>query len=449
MSTKLAGFLRASLATNLVALFASSCTAAGSSILALDVEMDQQGLSSATVRVTVAARGETFNHTFNGVPAGDPSLLAVGFRLPAAVQGMITFSAERLLATVAVAVGHDEAQVVPGAVVGPIRLVLYAVNGTDGQTGDASSNDATGPPPCPGQPESCFNGVDDDCDELIDCADADCGPIARCAPGPDSAKLPILGELVAADAACAGGEAGLDFIDIHQGFTEPTTCTGCSCDGVGAVTCQLQLDGYSNPQSCGNASLRMSRKRMTLGDPCFDPSSSFLYFGPIFAAAQTCNAAKGSGTPAAPTWTTSSRLCRFEQGGGCATDQLCIPRLGDGSSCYLTPDTNVDCATGYTSRGVWFTGHGGAPVCTCHCESPSGGSCANVKLHSWWTGVSQTSCMPGADVPVETLPFDQCYPPYTMGLQLKGEPSPPTCQLRTTITGQHTPQNPRQLCCLP
>lgn len=58
---------------------------------------------------------------------------------------------------------------------------------------------ATAPPPCEPSPEDCSNGVDDDCDALVDGADPDCDPGG---PGPGTCDLGLPGDSCADNAEC-------------------------------------------------------------------------------------------------------------------------------------------------------------------------------------------------------------------------------------------------------
>ena len=71
--------------------------------------------------------------------------------------------------------------------------------------------------------EQCLNGLDDDCNGDIDCADAACAGPVECVPAPGNATPSTF---VAMDADCPNGYSP---VTLQRGLSASTDCTGCTC----------------------------------------------------------------------------------------------------------------------------------------------------------------------------------------------------------------------------
>jgi hypothetical protein len=89
-------------------------------------------------------------------------------------------------------------------ILAPTALVVVACSSPairSQQEGDAGTDAGADASPCePRGPETCFNGQDDDCNGVVDCADSACDSTAMCVPGDDSTGI-----LVGQDEACPEG----------------------------------------------------------------------------------------------------------------------------------------------------------------------------------------------------------------------------------------------------
>ncbi len=89
--------------------------------------------------------------------------------------------------------------------------------------------------------EDCTNGVDDNNDNLVDCADPNCQAGYRCMPNAPSGWTAIALSTVGQGQvpACAGAYSNVEVTDLHQNPTgDPLACS-CNCNTNGQ-TCELE-----------------------------------------------------------------------------------------------------------------------------------------------------------------------------------------------------------------
>ena len=250
--------------------------------------------------------------------------------------------------------------------------------GSGGQGGKAGSGGCvkTGP-------EDCFNGIDDDCDGAIDCADSDCGAsIAQCvALDPTSGKIGVS----AGVGACPSDYPSASPI---LGGLNPGTCAGCNCT-AGPTTCTTTVYGYKDATACTAQAAGISVgtwKPGAEGSMC----QSTVDWTPVglngatagiaidaFTPNESCSVS-GSPTITASTWNASLDFCAAAKvGGGCGTGRVCVPASPSASICELFTGVHA-CPTG-TTGSDWYTGYSSNLSCgSCGC-TPTG-NCNNITL---------------------------------------------------------------------
>ncbi len=292
-----------------------------------------------------------------------------------------------------------------------------------------------------GSTESCFDGVDNNCNGLIDCADPGCNATAVCVPTAPSGFA--YGKL-AATGACGGGTVQT----LYSGVNSGTQCTNCgNCNGVGTCTSNL----YSDQQL----------------PSCNTPTTSTTFIGTVVAdglnpngVACLANAALKNQITVTTTWSgtctpsgsnpqkpalglSQQDFCTTTSvGGGCAGGMVCVPSgntcvKGAGScsgyNMVLTRYTNVDdsgrgctpctgcsvATNGTCGAGVGFVNLYGATDCT------GGGNTAN-------TNASQ--CLGGTYRSAKAVAFSQVNPTCS------GFPT-------SNVTGAAQLTNPITVCC--
>lgn len=178
------------------------------------------------------------------------------------------------------------------------------------------------------QAEICDNGLNDDCDDAIDCADEDCfGEVC------DSARGLRCNRDTLSCSACEGtGEVcdnGVD--DDCDGFADcedPDCCTESRCEGQ-------RCRGADNLMCCSGGCVRIdvSERCGACGVRCPERSDGTL---------RSCLAYLIDPAQPEPTW-----LCGCNQGAGCRGDMVCERRF-DRLRCGCREDS--DCGTGLQCR---------------------------------------------------------------------------------------------------
>ncbi len=281
-----------------------------------------------------------------------------------------------------------------------------------GSSSGASSSSSSGVAGdgCSTVVENCFNGVDDNCDGLVDCADPECSgadggtQVAECIPDPDSAIAGTLSTTASCPAGYSGTATTLN-AGLNAGFCAGGTCS-CSNGIVGGpATCSTSLvDKGTTVTACITAFGGTTVWTHTSADGCvgFSPLSSTNKYNlgtPTLNV--TCNPSTG-GTPIknAPTWTTTDTFCTPPSapssdagqgafGAGCPSGHVCAPVAPN--HCVLEPGNQVACTvTGYgvPNTTPFYSGYddtGRTCACTCNmgltCSGGVGmgtGSCGSL-----------------------------------------------------------------------
>jgi hypothetical protein len=290
-------------------------------------------------------------------------------------------------------------------------------------------------------PEDCYNGVDDDCDGHIDCADSACSS-SMCAPAGTT-----VGVLVPANQVCPIGFRRTTTL-MHQGVVDPG-CEGCGCSPV-ATTCTVHAFLYPDQTSCsadsGNTGgMNVGAVTYTCGAPV---TTNYVQAWRVSMAASTdaCTAA-GNATPVAPTWTRDMKLCTtLNAGGGCKNDFACVPKVEGAPACAERHTAQCPAST---TKQTWSTGFDDSRSCgACEC-SATGGGCGNVVAQMY----TDYSC-PGTTTPPITSSLhdgakDCGLNVYSPPVQLAGAPTDPTCSAHALVVGALTETGSLELCCTP
>jgi hypothetical protein len=258
---------------------------------------------------------------------------------------------------------------------------------------------------CASATEDCTNGVDDNCDGLVDCADPQCQPGFVCAPAlPPNWLEPVVAFDQSAGSApaplappCAVPYTKQEF-DGHYSLAAPPASCSCACGSVQGVRCSTpSIQGYFDT-GCTT--------------PCLAPAASVTSACTLLCVNATISGAKltadtvpsgGSCTPSpvqtpnwdnATGWLGTARLCStgrttYKQG-GCATGQVCVeapPSTFGGKVCIYQPGAQSCPATGYTIKHTYFSGatdtRGCSSTNSCACGTPTGAQCtSSVDLYS-------------------------------------------------------------------
>jgi hypothetical protein len=255
-----------------------------------------------------------------------------------------------------------------------------ATGGTFPGSGGTSTGGAAGVGGSAGS-ENCLNGIDDDGDSLVDCADSDCSPGFECVDVPSgwkpvstasqdwSASLP-------SPAGCASGDTPVRYFVGPAGLAK---CTACSCGALTAATCG------DTPISCAIGNTTCAGATPITVTSCQDfsaPSNKA-----ISCVLGTTPLSGGSCAPSTPTldpqnpWQSVTDTCELK-GGGCGSGQACVPKLtaANDSAC-IAIDGKAGCPSAWPSARWAYTGGADTRSCdSCSC-TPSNVQCASDSFN--------------------------------------------------------------------
>jgi hypothetical protein len=282
------------------------------------------------------------------------------------------------------------------------------------------------PPPdlyCPGGGvELCFNGIDDDCDGLADCADPDCAPVATCVTA--TAPPFTYGTQEPATGTCPTPTTAAT---MYQANANGGGCaSSCSC---GASGCTVPL--YPS-MPCGTPPTQPMLFALTHSCQDLEFTNNFLIGAP--AGTLSCSSS-GSATPVTPPVLTTALECAMPgtvAQGGCNAGQVCVAR--GTQQCVRAPGNGVACPSGYPNGVTWFSSYTDGRSCSCACTN-NGCGAAQVAFYG------NASCGSGSGVTIKSGYI--CSPPDG-GAKLIG-----FCPLSVTLNGalQFNNTNATTVCC--
>jgi hypothetical protein len=259
-----------------------------------------------------------------------------------------------------------------------------------------------GPPDmtCVPATENCFNGVDDDCDGLVDCADTqDCpATVATCVPDTFDAHFAYGTMPASSTAACPSNEAAQQ---LYNNFDNSQT--ECNCPLDTGTFADLSVKIYSdNP-----------------GASCSNPNHSQSYVGTATAACTpvtlqgefslpTCvNKCTITGPPVPPFASMGkAQFCAAPSvGGGCKAGSVCAPAVGTNPLCVIA-DAQNGCPAAYPKSTSWWTSFADQRSCAGACRPPDV-SCG-IQFYS------SSACQNPA-IATGYTPTDYCTPPAAIG----------------------------------
>ncbi|MBK7580525.1 MAG: hypothetical protein IPI67_10005 [Myxococcales bacterium] len=319
---------------------------------------------------------------------------------------------------------------------------LGASGGLGGAGGDAAVGGSGGSGL--GGGEDCLNGVDDDGNKQIDCADVACQGQFSCEPAaPSGFKGPGLlwtGTGAQPPPPCASGTfAQLGFF---AGFSvAPADCSavGCQCSAQSSPTCLALVKYQTN--TCTS-----SGTYTPLGEGCTDLSVSVPSFANYVTGVSgnlSCSPTP-AGSPSVPPigWTSRHALCvPTSFGAGCAAG-VCTPQPDANYSkrCVYSVGT-VSCPASYPNQ---LSVHSsvddtrGCSACTCD----NSGVCAVSAEDFDGTGCSGTS----SPIPKGGTCLQITAPPNLRSVKVTA--SAPACVPGGgTPVGSATPTGPMTVCC--
>jgi hypothetical protein len=323
-------------------------------------------------------------------------------------------------------------------------------------------------------PENCTNGIDDDCNGLIDCADPACAAYTCVPPVPVGWVGPVALWQAANPATPPACQANYGApLDQTSGLNAPpATCGACTC-GASGQTCSatgtFHLDQTCVSASCATVTPAPAGTCTAVPANTCGSGGSFTMGAAVPTPTGGSCAIASAGTVNRPlvTWTTSARVCSYtgtpDSPGGCTTGgQQCVAaptgNYGTTLCVYSTmAPPPSSCPAGFAAIGpaVFYSGQTDTRDCAgCTCaSSPTGGTCSgSVSLYGnnagGCNGTPATyalgttcQCYGCAQPALPNVPgFVQANYTVTAGTcSVVGQPAP---------TGSVTPTGPTTLCCM-
>jgi hypothetical protein len=309
--------------------------------------------------------------------------------------------------------------------------------GESGQGGAGAGGEGGQPACVPSGAEECFNGRDDDCNELTDCADPACDEsIAQCVPVPDDAKLGSLNDPL----GCTQQTLA---VTLYDGLSGPSECQGCTCQPE-TSRCDTGIYGYGT-YTCGGFQFNGLLYNV-FNDSCSQiPADPNIHYYSV-RGLSTCTAV-GTSAPPPVSWTSTATFCASELlGGGCEPGYRCAPAAtASVSSCVLLPGVNRDCTTDYPNAvaGAWHEGYEDDRTCS-QCQCGFGlPECvgANLQVYSDPTCSGSPISLGGAEGSACPLAF------APQSARISGTPASNTCPTQVYPSGSFEPTDPRTVCC--
>jgi hypothetical protein len=251
--------------------------------------------------------------------------------------------------------------------------------------------------------EDCFNGIDDNCDGLVDCADPQCTATTTCVPVAAGAAY---GTILPSNAPCPQPSASTQ--QLYGAFS-PGYCTGCNSGYAGGtpVLVVRQFAAGCNGTILANVTAT-------------DCSASINSPGAITEQISGITCAVPTGTPTLnPGSYTQEEYCTSTTvgGGGCAPGNTCVPKVGSNQVCVMV-DSTASCPAGYSSNvtpsfGTWYTGKDTSQACdvcanamleptaevffcssaSCGCGGTYIGNCPSTTLNAlFYLGIQNPGC---------------------------------------------------------
>ena len=289
--------------------------------------------------------------------------------------------------------------------------------------------------------EDCANGLDDDGDQLIDCADSDCtGGGFACLLASDGWTPVAIRAGV--DGACSGVyDTPLVAGGVGVTSAEPPECSCPTCASPANAGCGGSSATFYTQQGCGGTAMPTTLAPNGCSGVGGGPTGSIIVNPPALNGA--CQAVTTDVFPSdPPAFVGAARLCEgAELGAGCEAGLACAPPTGATRCAVKAGD--VACPSPFL-KTKYFTDFVDGRQCNCSCQL-AGGCTGDVSFHD------SNTC---SDAIVSVPADGQCRSVTSVG----GNPviyahltatSSATCQPHASPSGSVSPAGPMTLCCLP
>ncbi|MBX3128471.1 MAG: hypothetical protein KF718_17250 [Polyangiaceae bacterium] len=315
-----------------------------------------------------------------------------------------------------------------------------------------------------GGAEDCTNGVDDNADGLIDCADPQCQAGYVCTPAPPTGWQ-VIGfvDEKPQDACPSGYQAGSALYDPAKLDAKPANCE-CGCDTPNTTTasCRAQIR-CNGGTSCTTTQTLSIAGCSQISFQTQGATYSCRVSGSGVAPGTCATQVKTDVPPAA--WDASARSCQPTAAGKCAAAaEACVAKLaGAVGPCIAQPgDHECPAGSAYSQKRSYADGTlNDTRACSatgCSCGASAGAECGCTSTPCGVRVNAANNCGSG---PLATVPASGTCTTFTdanngdnnwgmarIGYALTNPGScPPSGS--PTATGSATPAGPVTVCCLP
>jgi hypothetical protein len=320
------------------------------------------------------------------------------------------------------------------------------------------SADVAIPPETCASLEICTNGIDDDCNGLVDCADPACGPEFECVDAPpDGWSGPGVlfrsgTDLDASALPACPAPFTVDALDGTTGPTgEPATCA-CACDAPAGASCSTNISFYYDT-ACANLCASSALSPGTCSTACSGAQTLKL----AASVSQSGACAPQSTAQVSPvTWASIARVCSSaappDAPGGCGAGRACLARPPvpfTGRVC-IWQSGQTACPDPAATRYLSFSGAADTRGCSvCTCGAPQGVTCNGAST----TTFSDVACTTSPET-VTSATNAPCVtaPAGIHGVESASNPTAAqgSCAPSEAIaTGSLTPVGATTICCSP
>jgi hypothetical protein len=323
---------------------------------------------------------------------------------------------------------------------------------------------------CSLKPEDCTNGIDDNCDGKIDCADPQCAAYLCAPPVPTGWSGPVALAQAATPAVPPGCQTNYGTpISANSGLNPPgpATCGTCTCNAAGETcSAMVHVDHDTSCNSGCNPVATTSGMCATLPG-CTGLGASFSVQLPApTISGGTCTPSTVPPTPTIPpvTWSNAAQVCTYtaasDSPGGCAVGAQCVlgPTGAYGTkvcvySTASSPPTSCPAGYGGGAPMTFFRSVNdsrGCSNCSCTTSSPNGGSCSGSLAIFASTAGGCTGTPPATYTMNNACSGNLTTSPLPGFVQGTYSLSPGTCtvQSQPQANGTATPASPITVCCM-
>lgn len=249
-------------------------------------------------------------------------------------------------------------------------------NGTGGSSGQSSSSSSASSSSGSGMPEDCLDGLDNDLDGDIDCADADCTTGFVCTD-----EAPQGWTSVAIEQGMGAAPPAAPCVDgslaeaLFTGPAGPAECSACTCGALTGNTCNgPTLACFVGSNNCGSGQQDWTGN--FANGNCAKPDigltgslSCRLTAGPMVGQSGACPPSV-SDFANKDMWAGWLQSCGIKTGtGGCGTGKVCTPKPLDTQSLCVRQDGQHMCPNGWNTVDAYVGGADDRSCAACSCTS--------------------------------------------------------------------------------